>query len=222
MVKRRDVLSWLKEHKYDVCCLQDLHCVENMESVYKSEWGQNCIFSSNTTRSRGVTILFGKNLDFKIHQEKVDIEGNYVILDVTVENVRMTLGSIYGPNTDDPIFYANLFDEIAAMNNATTMLCGDWNIPMDYEKDTRNYIGENNRKARDMLLQKMCTLELSDVWRVQHLHDKTYTWHKSARSLQMARLDYFLVSKDIVSHTLVTSIIPGYKTDHSAITLRAD
>jgi len=43
--------------------------------------------------------LFNNNFEFKILNETKDINGNYLILDVTVEKEKLTLVSFYGPNT---------------------------------------------------------------------------------------------------------------------------
>ena len=36
------------------------------------------------------------------------MEGNYVALDVVIENHKLTLISLYGPNTDSPDFYEQI------------------------------------------------------------------------------------------------------------------
>ena len=41
-----------------------------------------------------------------------DETGNLLALDLTIENKRMSLITIYGPNDDTPIFYGGLPDII--------------------------------------------------------------------------------------------------------------
>ena len=38
-------------------------------------------------------------------------------------------------------------------------------------------------------------------------------------SNQMARLDFFLISVDMLAYTTRSNILPGYRTDHSLISL---
>jgi len=59
----------------------------------------NLFFSLLSLNSKGVAILFNNNFKFKILNETKDINGNYLILDVIVEKERLTLVSLYGPNT---------------------------------------------------------------------------------------------------------------------------
>ena len=218
-VKRRDMFQWLKEHKYDISCLQDVHITQTMESNVRSEWGGACVFSCFNSCSRGVAVLFKDALDITVHNQNIDTEGNYIILDLTVKDRRFTLCTVYGPNTDYPDFYVKVFDVITEMENASMVLCGDWNIVMNYDIDTKCYKGENNKRARNMLIEKMNCYELNDVWRIQHENESKFTWYKSVNSLQMARLDYFLISNDIMSLVTKSDIVPGYRTDHSGITL---
>jgi len=59
----------------------------------------NLFFSLLSLNSKGVAILFNNNFEFKILNETKDINGNYLVLDVIVEKERLTLVSLYGPNT---------------------------------------------------------------------------------------------------------------------------
>jgi len=217
--KRNDVLHWLSVHKYDICCLQDIHISEKMKCDFTDEWDGECICSTYRSNSRGVAVLFKRDVDLHIHNKYVDADGNFIILDLTVKGQRFSLCTVYGPNQDCPEFYVNLFQELQKLDNASMILCGDWNLVMDYQKDTRGYQCENNKKARSTLLKCMNNNDLSDVWRVQHEHDCKFTWYKSVSSLQMARLDYFLVTSDIMNMVSKSEIIPGYRTDHSGTLL---
>ena len=66
------------------------------------------ITSCNASNSRGVAILFNKT-SYTIHKKDIDESGNYVVLDLTVDDQRFTLASLYGPNTDDPNFLFTYF-----------------------------------------------------------------------------------------------------------------
>ena len=49
------------------------------------------------------------NFEYKVHNIRKDNLGNYIIVDITIEGERMTLANIYGPNTDNDIFFIKLF-----------------------------------------------------------------------------------------------------------------
>ena len=66
--KRIDVLEFLKDKTYQIYCLQDTHFTEEEVEKLKDQWGQNYILSNFKSNARGVAILIGKDVDFKIHK----------------------------------------------------------------------------------------------------------------------------------------------------------
>ena len=40
-----------------------------------------------------------------------------MIFDIVIDGVRVTLGSIYGPNEDNPEFYVNVIQQIESIPN---------------------------------------------------------------------------------------------------------
>ena len=103
-IKRGDILSICKE-RYDITVLTDTHwCLEN-ESQWLGEWGYIGKFSCYSSRSRGVVVLFKNSFEFKINSEILDTNGNFVILDITIQDYRLTLVAIYGPNEDNLDFF---------------------------------------------------------------------------------------------------------------------
>ena len=59
-----------------------------------------------------------------------------------------------------------------------------------------------------------------DIWRQENPETHKHTWKRKNPSLIQSRLDFFLVSFGIVSCIEEADIIPGFKSDHSAITLK--
>ena len=78
-------------------------------------------------------------------------------------------------------------------------------------------IHNRNQNSREKIEEMLETFELLDPWRTCFSNGRNYTWRQSS-PIKQSRLDYFLVSEDLFSLMKNTKIIPGYKTDHSAIT----
>jgi len=216
--KRNDVFQYIRQKKVSVCCLQDFHCTMSDEDLYEREWKGTAVFSSYTSNSRGVAILFSNELGVKIHGTCKDEGGNYIVLDVEIDDLRITLVNVYGPNEDLPDFYKKLGKCMNSLDNATIIACGDWNMVLNQEMDTKNYLRENNVKAKRVVMEMCETMELSDPWRSLHESRKRYTW-RQYNPVKMARLDFFLVTNDILNNVLACDILPSYKSDHSAIVL---
>ena len=145
--KRLDVFNYLKAKNCHIYCLQDVHSTQQTEKFIQTQWGNtNCLFSSATSNKRGVAILFNKNLDFTIHNHLIDPKGNYIIIDITVDNHRFTLINLYGPNDDSSMFFNNIMSKAQSVNsNNPYILCGDFNVIHDYNLDNYNYKKENNK-----------------------------------------------------------------------------
>ena len=174
-IKRRDVFHRCRS-KYDITFLIDTHSEKQTEHLWKNEWGGEAKFCSLNSQSRGVAILFKNSFEYSILNEVKDPKGNFLLLNIKIQDKEITLGAVYGPNTDDPIFFQNLRNKIDFMGNDTIILGGDWNVPLDYNMDTVNYRGKNNTKANQEVKSMMQNLDLVDVWREINTHDRKYTW----------------------------------------------
>ena len=96
-----------------------------------------------------MAIFLNNNFEYKLHRIKKDCEGNKLILDITIKDRRTTLINIYGPNRDTPNFYEKLKKDITDFNNELVILTGDFNLTMNPEVDTKNYININNPRATE-------------------------------------------------------------------------
>jgi exonuclease III len=153
------------------------------------EWGYIGKFSSYSSRSRGIVVVFKNSFEFKINSEILDTDGNFVILDITIQDYRLTLVAIYGPNEDNPDFFQLLQSKICLYQNTSVIVVGDWNVVQNYDKDTFNYQSENNPRAQIKVHQIMNDLDLVDIWRVQQSSQKRFSWRDPNK--KQGRLDYF-------------------------------
>ena len=197
VTKRRDVFHYVKSKKYNIVCLQDVHINSQLEPFIKAEWGYDAYFSSYTTNSRGVMILINNNFEQKVEKVKTDTNGNYIIMEITIQGKKITLVNVYGPNQDNPNFYVTLLNKIAEFENDQIILCGDWNFILDPQMDCENYLHINNPNARKVILNYIEEENLIDIWRVMNENSKKYTWRRINPMRKQARLDFSLVSENL-------------------------
>ena len=114
--------------------------------------GIRCIFSCYNSSSRGVLILLNNNFEHKVEKVKSDPNGNYIILDINIDGKKYTLVNLYGPNDDKPKFYKELMQGYKSFNNDNIIMCGDWNLVINPDLDTNNYLHINNPRARQEVL----------------------------------------------------------------------
>ena len=218
--KRRDLFQFVRAKNYNFICLQDVPINSKLEPFAKAEWGNEIFFSSYITTSRGIMILIYNNFDHKVNRIKTDKNGNYIILDMDIQGKQITLVNIYGPNEHNPHFYENLIQKISEFENENVIMCGDWNLVLDMEKDYDNYSHVNNPKARKVVLNLLEEENFIDVWRVMHEDTKKYTRRRLNPKKKQARLGYVLVSDPLFSCIVDSDIVPGYRTDHSGIIIK--
>ena len=84
------------------------------------------------------------------------------MLDLSIEDNRVTLINIYDPNTDSPQFYENVRDVFLEFDNEYFILCGDFNLVLNPSQDTYNYCSINtcNPKALRKILEIVEDLQL--------------------------------------------------------------
>ena len=219
--KRFDLFSWLKQKKFSIYCIQDTHSNLWNEQAFRQDWGSDIIFNYFSSEAR-VAVMFSSNLDYKIKNVTRDKFGNLLIIDLKMNDLNLTLVVIYGPNKDEPLFYDNIKNILFENENNPVIMCGDWNLVLNFEKDTLGYIRENNIKAREKVEEIIRVFELTDTWRSQYPDLKRYTWTSAKKPIQMSRLDFFLVTADIHAKVIKHFITHRYRSDHSFIGIEID
>ena len=107
----------MKKKKYWVFLLQEVHSSAEIEKMWYAEWGYQSLYSHGENDAPGVAILFKNDFAFQIHEVIRDTEGRYIIVDVTINNKRIILGNVYGPNEDKPEFYEEFIEKIESLPN---------------------------------------------------------------------------------------------------------
>ena len=155
--------------------------------------------------------------EFEILKETIDVLGNYTLLEISLHNeFSFVIGSIYGPNQDNPTFITDLSKLIEDFNNPNILLGGDWNCTRNYSLDNINYLSHNNKRMSHAIDNLCNSFSLIDPWRIVNPTKKQFTWLQGVSNKQ-ARLDYFLCNDELLSITNNYSINPKYRSDHAPV-----
>ena len=171
-----------------------------------------------STNSRGVAILFKDTMQYDILDVIRDDDGNMLTLQMNCASKNILLINAYGPNIDNPTFFQTVKRQINTIDHDYFILCGDLNVTLNPQIDTFNYVGQNNSKSRDSLLDVMNSSSLIDIYRHLNPESQCYTLRRK-NPIKQARLDYFIVSQTLLDIVTKVDIKTGYRTDHSLITL---
>ena len=218
--KQKDVFNYLRKKDLDIILLQETHIKGESENYIRSIWGYNCFVCGSSSASKGVAILFKNTFSYKIHNIIKDQEGCYLMLDISIFDSRYTIANIYGPSDrDNPDFFENIFQIIEQIGNRQVLTAGDWNTILDPSIDTRNYRNTNPKpRSRQIIKTKMENLDLVDIYRKVYPSKRAYSWRKF-NTIQQSRLDYILLSDSLIEKVGNVDIIPGYRSDHSIVTV---
>lgn len=80
------------------------------------------------------------------------LQGNKLIINITIAEKRISLVNTYGPNRYSPSFYEQISQYPQDSTNDFIILTGDFSLVMDTEKDTETYFNINNSKAKKKVL----------------------------------------------------------------------
>ena len=143
-------------------------------------------------------------------------------VDIKLENKILKVINIYGPNDDNIHLFEKLHIYINGNEENDFIIGGDFNTVLNTNIDKRNGRKDTHKKCRLIINNIVGINEVVDIWRIQHPDTRKYSWHSNHKPPIFCRLDYFLISNNLINSTKHSSIKPGYKTDHSLITVSID
>ena len=95
--------------------MQESYCTKEFASEIKKGWNGELIHSySNSEHSRGVCILFRKNLQYKILSTHCDKDGRLLLVNIKLNDVKYSICNVYCPN--------NISDRIKFLSHVVTFV----------------------------------------------------------------------------------------------------
>uniref|UniRef100_A0A3Q3WCQ5 Endonuclease/exonuclease/phosphatase domain-containing protein n=1 Tax=Mola mola TaxID=94237 RepID=A0A3Q3WCQ5_MOLML len=186
--------------------------------LLQRDWVGKVLYSAGSSSQRGIAILIQKNFNIKILKQQSDEEGRWLAIHAELFGIRCTFMNIYAPTVDLPGFFVEVSNEITQFGNFYVVLVGDFNNVRNPKVDKTYTWGITRppqaRKAIDTLEEE---LDLVDVWRYFHPSDKEFTF--SHPHISYSRIDYFLMSKSLLSINEQMTIGTILVSDHVPVGL---
>lgn len=219
--KRYGIYRWLKAMKFDICLLQETYVTNDYIDIVNKGWhGQIFHSTSNSTHSRGVSILIKNNLPYKVISKYTDKEGRMLLLNIEINGTEYTLCNVYAPTilTDRIEFFGKLkqFIQIHAISRNNLLIGGDFNC-VDNVADRNS---GNLDKSSQALTKLKKDVNLIDIWRFKNPFRIEYTFINPSHNGHDSRIDVWLISNSIGNKTLLSQIIESPAPDHRAVTFR--
>ena len=223
MKKRKSIFDYLKKNQCDVAFLQETYSSIEDETRWLQEWEGTGYMVHGTNHSRGVAILFRKQLEVEILSSKFDFKSRFILLKTKINDEHFNLINIYAPNKEkeqieflEDIRRILITEKVIAADN--NVFAGDWNMVLD--KDMDKLGGQNSVKSRSVvkLRELINDYNLIDIWRLKNEKKKRYTWRQNKPRVH-CRLDYFLISHHVMDLIVKTHILPSILSDHSPVSI---
>ena len=217
-MKRKKLMIYLKQKRADIALLQETHLDTTESKKLQRDWVGQIFYSTFSSSKRGVIILIRKTVNIKVYDQKSDTEGRWVAIDVDLMGRRCSLVNIYAPNTDSPEFFYNLHVVIQSMGNTDIIIGGDFNQVRHNTLDRSGNAGRSRNIQKSQIAIDTVSEELGlvDVWRLMHPQEREYTFFSNPHA-SYSRIDYFLISKQLVPIVEQTSIGNIVITDHGPV-----
>jgi exonuclease III len=155
------------------------------------------IFHNSSLNSRGTAVLLSNKIDYELISIYKDDIGNILLLKIKMNNVYVTIGSIYGPNEDNPEFFETLKQQLKNLNSDYVILGGDWNTTLDCSNsrlniDTLNMASIPSVRRSNMLNGLCNDCNLVDPFRYFYPETKEFTYVPFVEgAINRSRLDFF-------------------------------
>lgn len=166
--KREQIFAWIKTNNISISMLQETHSGKGTHDIWKREWDSDAFFSGQNNNSEGVGILINQNFSYTIQNHTSIIDGRMQTLDIIIKNKEITLINIYGPNSDNIIFYKTLEKYLRENEEKTFIIGGDFNTVLNETLDKRNGRIDTHRQCRKQIKDNMETFNFIDIWRDMH------------------------------------------------------
>ena len=216
--KRKEIFNWLRKKKFSIYMLQEVHCTEKNIHLWTAEWGYKALFSCCASNKAGTCILFNNNFHLQITKTRSDPNGRFIICDICTNGKNITLCNLYAPNEDKPDFFRDIAIYLQDCQCDEIIIGGDFNLVMDVSKDKKGGRASTHKNSLEEVKGICETWDVVDIWRVLNPEEERYTWRQKNLQIQ-CRLDFLLISQSLINNVNTVDIVPGYKTDHSMVTM---
>ena len=222
--KRRALFHLFKHNNYDIICLQETYLLKSDKELIEKEWGAHFHIAEGTKRSKGLLTLFSKKL--KDMNTSLIIENErFLISKINIDDLIFTFLNVYAPciNNEKYSFFDKLsryVHEFQLSETSNFIILGDFNTVLDNKLDIIS--GENHK---DNIVNKFNNVVNDilaiDIWRYLHGKKREFSWYKN-KPFIARRLDFILVSEDLLPFCKDSNIKELGFTDHKAVSAIID
>ena len=164
-----------------------------LKSRLRSQLSGFTLYGHNST-DRGISILVKQSSGIVLDAlTEVDSKNMLTFIAILPDQTKVFMICVNGPSVDRPAFWESVLELYNDNNCDYRMILGDFNVTLDHEVDSIDYLTDPHVKGRVPLNAMIDTGRLNDTFRDFHAEKCEYTWRTKSRD-KRSRLDYILTS----------------------------
>lgn len=215
--KRSKVLDFLHRKNADIALLQETHLKPNDTLRLQNRRYKMVAASSDGSSAKGVAVLMRRNLTINIIKVNSDASGRLAFCCTSIEGRKVAFISIYAPAVFDYAFFHNITKELLTLDEYHLVIGADMNTvfdnTLDRSADVATHIQITSSKALGNLAKD---LNLVDLWRLHNPSSRDYTFYSPSHK-SFSRIDYLLISSELVSASSSINLLSRHISDHNPI-----
>jgi len=217
------VLDFLNREEPDLLCLQEIKCLEEKFPFSEFEaLGYHCSVSGQKAYNGVALISRSKLFDISKGMNQMEFDQEARLIAAKTDSLYVI--NLYVPNgqeigSDKYQFKLNWLQAFEShlrrilLQEKNILLCGDFNIaPSDLDVYDPKALSDSLlvSPAERVCLKKILSLGFSDIFRVFHADQKTFSWWDYRRGAfsqnQGLRIDLFLATESLIGKIETTYI----------------
>lgn len=215
--KRYALWKEAKTSNADIISVQETHFQTSNYPKCSNKNFPYIYLATSPTKKRGILVAIKNTVDWQVKDTVIDPEGRYVIITGTLNNMPITLASIYTPNTHQLRFLKRTLKVISRIKYGDLMICGDFNLTTNPELDTSSPPTKRKVSLHGLFHKE----NLYDVWRCLHASERDYTFY-SSRHRTYSRLDMFVSDWHLLGKISSAVIKDITWSDHAVVEVTID
>uniref|UniRef100_A0A8C5MTU0 Reverse transcriptase domain-containing protein n=1 Tax=Leptobrachium leishanense TaxID=445787 RepID=A0A8C5MTU0_9ANUR len=214
--KRSRLLRDLHSSKIAVAFLQETHFrADSVPKLGNSNFPVRFFSNYSVSKSRGVAILFSKDIPFKIEATEMDEGGRFLFVKGTILDSKYTFANVYLPNKKQHSCLKRILRKLELFEQGVTVLAGDFNVTLDPHMDSSTATPSYVLRGVKRSLQEH---RFVDVWRALNSTDKDYSFYSPVHAVH-TRIDYFFLHYADLSLPTSAAILATTWSDHAPLSL---
>ena len=90
-------------------------------SSVKDNWSGDVFINGISSNCRGLMILIKNSFEYQVCGVHSDELGNMLMIDIKINYTNYLLLNIYGPNTDNPVFFLKIYNNHCRIDSMTIL-----------------------------------------------------------------------------------------------------